>query len=506
MMANSGTEKEPYTHTTKMRGARHLAKNKYIAGILVMLLLLTGCGVSPAEGGETESPSPSPSASAPADPDGPVPSDPPAYYAAYAEIVRDYQRQYGPERIQQIYSQPDMLNYLMGVCVVRLADFDLDGTPELLLAWPESETAFHSYRYAIWTSPDGQAAEKICENKILDGVQSYCPFFELARRADGVFLGEDISVQEVSDAHVYRGVSPSGLVDVLTLGYDPYGGDDGLYRVNGRSVGGDDYNKARSDFLEGAEVERISFALADFEDSTPLVEAVRATQEALLLLGVEPNKTGRDIASPSPEQTGYAPYLELVDQYLSDYGQPHILTSSRYDGGDEMPALGGLCVVRLLDMDQDGSEELVLVYPWKESIGEGKHLAYQYSIWAMQDGKAVELYANTLPATAYEPSMALFVGSERSYLNFSYDTNTEQATSIANVEFASECHTFDGESLIKLAYEDIPRDAVNNGEAERIYFSANSYRWAAGMDWDTDSQRVVSKTVDTINLLRSASN
>lgn len=95
---------------------------------MLALLLLAGCSTSPAEAGEAEPSSPPPSTSVPADAAEPVQSDIPAYYAAYTEIVQDYQRQYGPECIQQIYSRPDMLNYLMGVCVVRLIDFDLDGT------------------------------------------------------------------------------------------------------------------------------------------------------------------------------------------------------------------------------------------------------------------------------------------------------------------------------------------------------------------------------------------
>lgn len=127
-----------------------MKKELCLIAAALALLLLAGCGISPAEAGESEPSSPSPSTSAPADPAGPVHTDTPAYYNAYAEIVRDYQQQYGPERIQQLYSSPDMLNYLMGVCVVRLIDFDLDGTLELLLAWPESEEALHSYRYAIW--------------------------------------------------------------------------------------------------------------------------------------------------------------------------------------------------------------------------------------------------------------------------------------------------------------------------------------------------------------------
>lgn len=470
---------------------------------LLALLLLAGCNVSPAEAGESEPPSPSASTSTPADATEPVQSGIPAYYAAYAEIVLDYQQQYGLECIRQIYSRPDMLTYLMGVCVVRLVDFDLDGTLELMLCWPENEEGYHSYCYAIWTSPDGQTAAKICENKILDGIQYYNPFIKLVNRADGVFLGEDISAPDVSETHVYRSVSPDGLSDVLTLGRNPYGDDGGLYLVNGQSVSGNDYTKAESDFLGDAEVKRISFVLADFEDFTPLVETIRATQDALRLLGIEPNETGLDIIPFDPEQIGYTPYLELIDQYLIDFGQPQVLSSSRYDGRDDMPALGGLCVVRTADLDGDGTDELILAYA-QSHAAEGTHISYGYSIWTLRDGAAQELIRASIPGTAYEPCMMLYAGQAESYTAINYDTNTEQATSIANVNYEVRCYGYDGEKLIRMeSLAELPNEARNN-ETERIYFSANSYRWAYGMDWDTDSQRVVSKTLDTINLLRSS--
>lgn len=467
----------------------------------LVLLLLAGCNTTPAEAGEPSSPPPS--TSAPADAIGVGQSDTPAYYAAYAEIVREYQQQYGPECIQQIYSRPDMLNYLMGVCVVRLIDFDQDGTLELMLCWPESEAAYHSYRYAIWTSPDGQTATKICENQILDGVQSYCPFIELVSRADGVFLGEDISDPGGYEGYAYRSVSIDGLSVPLSLIYMPPYGEDEQYLVNGAPVSSDDYDKARYDFLEGAEVTKISFVLADFEDTVPLIEAIQTTQESLLLLEIELNEAGFDITSFEPEQIGYTPYLEIIDQYLIDYGQPEVLSSSSSDGRNDTPALGGLCVVRLSDLDGDGTEELILAYVQNLAM-MGRNIYYGFDIWTLRNGAAQKLIRASIPYSAYEPSMMFFAGQPESYMAISYDTNTEQVTSIANVEYYVSCYGYDGENLVQMSsLAELP-DEIRQNETEYIYFSAYSYRWAAGMDWDTDSQRVVSKTLDTIELLRNS--
>lgn len=494
-----------------------MVKNKYIAGILVMLLFLTSCGVSSAEGGETEPPPPhasaasSVAASEPAADKAGNDAGIPAYYAAYQEIAADYQERYGIGTVQQVVDRYDKLTSLMGVCIVRLLDLDKNGTEELLMIWAESDQQDRSYSYGIWTSLDGRTAEKICENRILDGVQAYGPYIELVERADGIYLGEDCMAPDGGECHVYRKATAGGISDALTLVHIPPYGQDEQTLVNGEPVNYEAYTQARENFLGGAEATRIdltSWSLLTYfteenQEERYFEAFIRDTQDVMAnLAGKEKADSYRYEWRP---KDSYSSFGEVISAYLAGFGEPCILPSSRYDGGDEMPALGGLCVARLLDMDQDGTEELVMVYPWKEPIGEGERLAYQYSIWAMQDGIAAELYANTLPATAYEPTMALFVGSERSYLNFSYDTNTEQAASLANVEFTSECHTFDGQSLIKLGYEDIPQEAVNNDKAEWIYFSANSYRWA-GMDWGEDSQRVLTRTWDTISLLSNSSN
>lgn len=495
---------------------------KKILFILAMSLMLplVSCGISPAEGGETESSSPpspavfSASTSEPTADETDKDSGVPVYYAAYQEIVAEYQKQYGIGSVQQTVNEFDRMTSLMGLCVIKLLDFDKDGTEELLLIWAEGDQQYHSYSYGIWTSPDGKSSEQICENRILDGLQSYGPYIELVDRTDGIFLGEDCEVADADEAHVYRKITVSGVSDALTLAYIPPFGQDERMLVNGQPVSDyDAYTQARENFLAGAEVTRIdltSWSLqTQFTDPTFSGNGTTADEEENYFKAILHDTQDAAAALEGKErpeyyhyewraEDTYASFGKVVSTYLAGYGEPHILSSSRYDGGDEMPALGGLCVVRLLDLDQDGVEELVMAYPWKEPIGGGNHLAYQYSIWAIQNGGAVELRTNTLPSTAYEPTMALFIGPERSYLNFSYDINTEQAASIANVEFDSECHTYNGQSLIALGYSDIPQEAVTNSDTEWIYFSANSYRWSADMDWDKDSQRVLTKTQDTI--------
>ena len=101
--------------------------------------------------------------------------------------------------------------------------------------------------------------------------------------------------------------------------------------------------------------------------------------------------------------------------------------------------------------------------------------------------------------------MMLYAGLAENYVAINYDTNTEQATSIANVDYEVCCYGYDGEKLIQMNSLAGLSDEIRNNETEHIYFSANSYRWAVGMDWDEDSQQVLNKTLETINLLVGAS-
>ncbi len=329
---------------------------------LAMALMLAGCGggPSPAEAGEGQTSSPSPSASAPVAETQELqdkPSGTPAYYAAYREIVADYQERYRIGTVQQTENEFDRMTSLMGLCIVRLLDFDKDGTEELLLIWAESDEQYHSYRYGIWTSPDGRTTKSVCEYPILDGIQGYGPFIELVERADGIYIGQDFDLADADSAHVYRKITANGASDALTLAYIPPFGQDEEMLVNGQTVSDyDAYLKAGEDFLAGAEVTRID--LTSWSVLEPFVDPVmsgdgstadeeehyfraflRDTQNVIAIL--EGKEQADKYRFEWREADTYTSYGEVVSTYLAGYGEPHIRPSSRYDDGDDMPALAG---------------------------------------------------------------------------------------------------------------------------------------------------------------------
>lgn len=474
---------------------------KRLLALSLAILLLAGCGGAP-----------EPPAAPPPDPaagiqEEPADTGPSSFYDAYAGIVQEYRLRYGPERIQAIPSPAEELDYLMGLCIIRLIDFDLDGTPELLLCWPESEEAYHSYRYAVWTSTDGKTAEPVCENRVYDGAMSYLPHIRLVQRADGAYVGEELEAPEADLVRVYRKPGPGGLSDALTLCYTPPYGDEEQYLVNGESVSAKDYAQAEANFLDGAQVEEIPFVFSGPQDAQAMARMFQATYIALDQLGIQSLEAstgsstglpggstgGAPAAASEPADAG--PYRELIEQYLLEYGQPQALSSSRWDGGNETPALGGLCVVRAADMDGDGTDELLLIYAREDG---GPYISYGYGVWTLRDGKAEELLRHSTPGSAREPTATLYAGEGEACLGVSYDTNSQEAASIADVEYEARCYGYDGERTYTWdSFAEIP-DRVKTGGEEWICFSAYSYRWAAGMDWETDSRRVLDKTREVI--------
>lgn len=81
----------------------------------------------------------------------------------------------------------------------------------------------------------------------------------------------------------------------------------------------------------------------------------------------------------------YALYAGVAAGYEQLYGQAAVQHVD-FDGG-RLTTLTGVCVARLVDFDQNGVEELLLV--WAE--GDSQYPSYSYGVWASLDGQDVQL-------------------------------------------------------------------------------------------------------------------
>lgn len=70
----------------------------------------------------------------------------------------------------------------------------------------------------------------------------------------------------------------------------------------------------------------------------------------------------------------YQVYYDLCMEYQAKYGKPGYRETEGWDG----VSLRGLFTIKLFDFDQDGSEELILVYSGSDEAGVG----FSYEIWS----------------------------------------------------------------------------------------------------------------------------
>lgn len=125
---------------------------------------------------------------------------------------------------------------------------------------------------------------------------------------------------------------------------------------------------------------------------------------ALLLLagcgGASDSPAAAPLSSPSPAAAPapapqsesepaapayYAAYAGVAADYEQLYGQAAVQHTD-FDG-DRLTTLTGVCVARLVDFDQNGVEELLLI--WAE--GDSQYPSYSYGVWTSPDGQSAQL-------------------------------------------------------------------------------------------------------------------
>lgn len=425
---------------------------KVIAGILAAVVAVGGGTAavfharnnpaipqsSPAPAPAAESTQPTPSAT----------PDQPAYYSAYLDVVNSL-RQYGDGGWDdQVYFGSERLSALSGLCVVRLLDFDGDSREELLVVYGQQNAAsypgdtLYSYSYQVWTSPDGVTASLAGEGQIADGEQSYCPQFTLREGADGILLEEVGEPDVLSEAVQYSTIKNGQWVVSLDLESDPYGD---LYLVNGSPVDYHGYEQSIADIDAGRTetpyyLTSWSTVWSEEEAQAAFEQVLEQTRQTIQLLG------GLSQTSDEPEESSSlnAAYLKVVEERLEEYGPAVILPSSQYNTPtDDVPALAGLCGVRLVDLDRNGVDELLLVYapPTSNDPSDTGRLAYRYEVWTSTDGStAVQVQPTAagwdLPtSTPYEPYVGIVTTPDKTYLVLPYQGLSAQNPAASNSSF-----------------------------------------------------------------------
>ncbi len=110
----------------------------------------------------------------------------------------------------------------------------------------------------------------------------------------------------------------------------------------------------------------------------------------------ESSKKSDDESSDSTtSDTVYALYYQKVQEYLAIYGEPSIVA-----GTGNCRSISGLAYARLIDFDDDGTDELYLIYSTKSKndLASASTLVneiYASEVWAYRDGGLKRVHKNT---------------------------------------------------------------------------------------------------------------
>lgn len=108
----------------------------------------------------------------------------------------------------------------------------------------------------------------------------------------------------------------------------------------------------------------------------------------------------------------YKAYLKIVKELINKYGEGKYLEKTSECGGVQR-YLSGLSVIRLLDFDGDGKEELLCGYYDKEDLGNG-----QQQIYSFDGEKANLVYYNSIPYSGqiFQSHIELIKNNEKIYI------------------------------------------------------------------------------------------
>ena len=323
-------------------------------------------------------------------------------YTSFYELCRKYQRDYGEARYRQLDGFDPARWQMAGLCIVRLYDFNRDGTKELILAYPgQTEFGTEENFGEVWAWQKGKlvnilkkillshdqdqgkwlevTADKEHSYFTLEGGGEYTEYFQYdgskfnsvfhfearwSNKTDEIALflnGEKVTDKEVNAA---KSAFPKQNTDVdiygETLSYLPKGE---AFRI--------DLNFLPEEYAE---------ALA--EDTNQAVERMAPKTEEFV-----------SEASDRQDKSGqYKAYYDLCMKYQELYGEGDYEIPEGADGtfGTQMT---GLCAVKLFDFDKDGSDELLLGYARENE--EHDMTEYFNEVWSWNGKEAV----NVLEAT-----------------------------------------------------------------------------------------------------------
>lgn len=196
-------------------------------------------------------------------------------YAKYREVIKDSENKYG---VMSTYQLAENSIYPVGLCYMKLMDFDVNGMEELVLIYttPYAEVYYgYQYHFEVW-GQDGSEVRMLDSGEPAghDGAIAMAMYSRLDGRVYLLSGGTDYGGSY--DLHGYNG-SEFGAVHHYV--WDTWSGDadQSIYTIDGVEVSENQWNQ----IFEEMPVETLEFHTSDLE------KIEQTNEDTRLILGME---------------------------------------------------------------------------------------------------------------------------------------------------------------------------------------------------------------------------
>lgn len=247
----------------------------------------------------------------------------PDHYAAYREICEERLESFGVGRLDEGSNQTV---FLSGLSVVRLMDFDADGTEDLLLLYMTDYDSIWSGAYEVWTYKDGQAVQATFSDEI-NFTNGGWIYFSLLERNGKTYIINEIDHSWDQDEPRFTDELWELNGTTFVLEEELISAGNGIvpmhYFRNNEELSQSEYEKELNAIWENMDDYYVSVSYAQDADSEKMKETLQATQENLQKLGILPETA----STPSSDNAKY------VGEWIVDWDQTLIATGK---GGQEL--------------------------------------------------------------------------------------------------------------------------------------------------------------------------
>ena len=252
------------------------------------------------------------------------------FLADAGKVCTDYMTKYGPIKSEpmKIDSSDDELFMLTGLCYARQMDFDNDGDAELMVVYNNKNV----YTLEVWSYVKKDftkvySQEANSTNDLTDG-----SWIGLYRKSNKYYICK--SEKDEPEKVVFYALKGNSFKKDSYCDYDY---KNNIYSIDGK-INASDFETIKFSAIKSSRAEAIT------DTVTENLSALSSISAASL----EKSKTPQELKNDA--------YYEIVEKRNNAYGK----ASEEAENG--VTYIDGLAVVRLVDFNNDGNEELLLVY------------------------------------------------------------------------------------------------------------------------------------------------